>query len=67
MLRIANPSVLRVTIDPDAYLKAAANRQGLWHLLNRLFMGEAIAETELETWGLKVTLEDEFVRIERAR
>lgn len=64
-VKLENPYVLRLSGDPDAFLHAAASKSGLWHLLERLFSGEEIAEAELATWGLKVSLDDEFIAIER--
>ena len=65
-MKLAHPSILRVEIDPDAFVKAPQDRNNLWYLLDRLFSGEEVAEAEFEHYGLKVTLVDEFVRIERA-
>lgn len=64
-MKLDNPSILRVEIDPNAYLHSAASKQALWYLLNRLFIGEEIAESELETWGVRVSLLDDFIQVNR--
>ena len=65
MIKLEHLTDLRLTIDPHAYLNAAASREGLWYLMNRLFSGERIAEDELLTWGLSVKVMDEFVAVKR--
>lgn len=64
-MKLANPSKLSLEADPDAFLKCARSKAMLWHLLERLFSGEEIAEDELESWGLKIALVDEYVAVPR--
>jgi len=64
-MKLDHLSTLRLQVDPAAYLKCARSSQQLIYLLDRLFSGQEIAESELESWGLKITLEDEFIAIRR--
>lgn len=64
-MRIDHLTDLKLTIDPDAYIKCARSKATLWHLLDRMFSGEEIAESELSSWGLSVTVVEEFVKVER--
>lgn len=65
LMKLTAPYTLKLTGDPDAYLKCPRSKTTLWHLLDRLFAGEEVEESELQSWGLKVTLVDEFVAIKR--
>jgi len=64
-MKLEHLTDLKLTVDPNRYLHSAASKQGLWHLLNRLFVGEEIAEEELQSWGLSVKVMDEFVAVKR--
>lgn len=64
-MKLTSPYVLTITGSPDAYIKCPRSKATLWHLLDRLFAGQDVAESEFQSWGLNVTLVDEFVKIER--
>jgi hypothetical protein len=64
-VKLSNPSILSVSVDPDAYMKSPRDHKTLYYLLDRLFSGQEVAVEELEAWGIRVTLVDEFVKIER--
>ena len=64
-MKLEHLTDLRLTVDPDRFLHCARSKSNLWYILEALFSGEEVAESELEPWGLRVTLVDEFLRIER--
>lgn len=66
-MKLTTPYTLKLTGDPDAYIKCPRSKAILWHSLDRLFSGQDVAESEFQSWGLNVTLVDEFVKIGRAK
>jgi len=64
-MKLEHLSTLRLQVDPEAFLKSPRSRKMLLYLLERLFSGEEVAEDEFPAWGLKITLEDEFIAIRR--
>ena len=64
-MKLSHPYALRITGDPAAFLKCARSPEQFTYLVTRLFSGEEVAEGEFQSWGLNVSLVDEFIAIER--
>jgi hypothetical protein len=64
-MKLAGPFKIEITGDPAAFIACPRNQNIAVHNLLRLFNGEEVAVDELESWGLKVTLVDEFISIPR--
>lgn len=56
---LTGPYTITITGDPDRFRTEALRRSGLAYLLERLFAGNEVAVEELESWGLKISLEDD--------
>lgn len=53
-MRLTQPTRLVVEVDPSKFVHAPQSRESLHYLLERLFSGEEVDETELSSWGLTV-------------
>lgn len=68
-MKLPGPYRIEITGDPARFRTESLRRSstGFAYLLDRLFSGETVAEKELLSWGLSVTViePDEFVAVRR--
>lgn len=64
-MKLEHPYVLKLSGDPERFILSQRDKAIAMHLVERLLSGQEVAVEELESWGLRVELVDEFVRVER--